>query len=84
MNSHGLVRQLGTFSIPEELIRKSPSTVFSILSTVIPVRAEYMYISGCIEYTAISHSFNKVQEGEIPSRYRAIVNGQFIRWEKDE
>lgn len=84
MNSPNLFkRKLGKFRLNTFLIENNPGQIFTILSTVIPIRAEYMLEDNHIYYTAISHSFDVLEEFESAPEYRAVLeHGQFVRWEK--
>lgn len=84
VSSNTLNKQLGKFVLDANLIRENPGTCFAILSTVIPIRAEHLYWCDKIEYQAISHSFDVLEAGMIMPEYKAIVEGQFIRWEKQD
>lgn len=76
-------RNIGRFKIHKELIIKNPAVAFTVLSTVIPVRAEYMFEDDSIHYTAISHSFTRVEEGRIAPEYRVVVsNINMVHWER--
>jgi len=82
--SYNTSRKLGKFSIPRELIDYDPGLVFTIMSTVIPVRAEYMFENNSIEYVGICHNFEFMPLGEIVPRYKAYVENGFVRWEKQD
>lgn len=78
-NTH---RRLGKFVIPVELIKNKPAFVFTVMSTVIPVRAEQRFDIDAIEYVGICHNFDMVKLGEIAPEYRALVENGFVRWQK--
>jgi len=77
-------RKLGRFSIPKELIDHDLALVFTIMSTVIPVRAEYIFENNSIEYVGICHNFEFIPLGEIAPRYKPYIENGFVRWEKQD
>ena len=79
-----LIRRIGTFSIPVSLIQDNPKAASTILSTVIPVRAEQMWVNDTIEYVGISNYFEHVDIGGVPPKYKAILEDQSVRWEKQD
>lgn len=86
MNSPNLFdRKLGKFKLAKEVILKDPSLAFTILSTVIVIRAEYMFEDDSIHYTALNHNFDILGMGMIPPKYIATVeHGTMVQWERDE
>lgn len=84
MNNRSLFSsRLGKFSIDREMLEDYPGLVQQILSTVIVVRAEYMFETGKLEYTGISHSFEALPYGQRASQYiPEIIDEQFNRWVK--
>lgn len=82
--SYSTHRKLGKFTISIDLIENDPGIVFTIMSTVIPVRAEYMFENNAIEYVGICHNFEVISLGEIAPRYKAYVENGFVRWEKQD
>lgn len=76
--------RIGKFSIDRETIEDTPAIVQEILSTVIVVRAEYMWDTNAVEYTGLSHSFEANPPGTRPSRYMPQVkDGHFEKWVKE-
>lgn len=67
-------RQLGKFRISVKQIEDSNPNLWKIFSSVIPIRAESMYHTDCIEYVALSHSFSPVGLGHIIPWYKAVFN----------
>jgi len=59
-------RQLGRFKLDYQLIKANPMRVARIFSYMqcIPIRAEMMFDSMAIEYTAIAECFKEVPEGQ--------------------
>ena len=83
MNSRNLFeRKLGRFKINKSIITDTPSLAFTVLSTVIPIRAEYMLEDDCIHYTGICHNFDILEYGCTPPQYEAEVNNNFVKWTK--
>jgi hypothetical protein len=67
-----LMRRLGRFSIRRDHINDNPGYVLQHqLSGMLVVRAEYLYWSNCIEYTAAHPSFDLLKECEEPPCYMA-------------
>ena len=69
-------RQLGRFSITNDMLINQPEVVaemFAILK-IIPVRAEQMFATDTIEYTAISERFEEVLRGHIPPLYKFNID----------
>jgi hypothetical protein len=85
MKNRGLFKhKLGKFSIPSAMLEDYPGVVQEILSTVIPVRAEFMFENNNINYTAISHSFEALPCGNVVPWYTAYIeNNRFVKWVKE-
>jgi hypothetical protein len=70
-----------------DLIKKYPAVVRSLMGRCIVVRAEMMFVSREIQYTALCDDFEVVSQMELPPDYRAVFwkdeNGAFFKgWEK--
>lgn len=74
-------RQLGKFRLDVLRIEDNVDELCKIMATVIPVRAEYMYETNCIEYIALSHSFAPVGLGFKIPWYRAVFTEGVLSWE---
>lgn len=59
-------RQLATFRISEDEIRKDPQRAADLFARLnfVCVRAEHLFVERQIEYTGISHCFKKVEYGD--------------------
>jgi hypothetical protein len=66
--------QLGRFRIENALIQDYPELVMSIMSRMIIVRAEQMWIYDAIEYQAISSDFYEVAKGERIPSYNMLID----------
>jgi len=75
-------RRLGKFNIPTSLISDKPLDVLKILSTVIILRAEHMFVFDAIDYMGISDNFDIVPVGEEIPWYRATITENGIIWQK--
>lgn len=67
--------QLGVFRISLEMIRRQPrlvARVFALLN-VVPVRAEALYVSNCIEYVALSDRFEPIPQDTKPPEYELHI-----------
>ncbi len=68
-------RQLGRFSISEELVRNNPDLVaraFALFG-IVPVRAESMFWNRSIEYVALCESFHEVPDGVTVTEYTLCI-----------
>ena len=74
-------RQLGKFRLDVRHIEDHSDTLWQVMGTVVPIRAEFMYDSNCIEYIALSHSFPVVGLGSQIPWYRAIIKDGKVVWE---
>ena len=77
-------KKLGKFSLPIDLIENSPQVVKTLMGYMIVVRAEHMYDSDAIEYTAISDHFAPLEDGKkVPTyTFRFENDGSRISCEK--
>mgnify|MGYP003651267814 CR=1 FL=1 len=64
-----MIERRGRFEITMNIINQYPWIAKRVMSQCIIVRAERMYMRDSIEYHAISHKFDLVQEGEIIPAY---------------
>lgn len=77
-------RQLGKFRIED--IDRNLREAKLVLARVVVVRAEMMYDANCIEYTAISDDFDRVDDGErVPEylahlQYDGLGGVKFLKW----
>jgi hypothetical protein len=68
ISSEERYRHVGKFSVSCTMIENDPDVVKQILSKMIIVRAESMYVTNTIEYTAIWDKFSYVELGqEVPT-----------------
>ncbi len=72
--------RLGRFRISIDIIEQFPEDALKILKDIIPIRAEYMYDSHCIEYTALSKKFEIVKDGLKCPMYLATINKEETTW----
>lgn len=66
-------RNLGKFSIGRKLIDDHFDVVLEAMKDIVVVRAEYMYNSDAIEYTALSRNFRELEAGETTPIYTLIM-----------
>jgi len=64
-------RRFGAFSIPRDIIDKSPEVARAALSGLIPVRAELRFDTDAIDYLALGECFDECPAYEIAPRYEA-------------
>jgi len=62
-------KRFGKFIIDWKVIDENPGLVQSIMAECIIIRAEAMYESETMEYTAISDHFVEVRKGHTPMTY---------------
>lgn len=64
----------GRFWITRDFIEQYPSEVLSLFYTlkIIPVRAEYYYDTGLVEYIAISENFEEISDTISTPDYQVI------------
>ena len=68
------VKRYGNFKISMTLIESHPDVVRKVMGKCIITRAEFVWASNCIEYTAISDLFEPIKDGmEIPN-YNITIN----------
>ena len=70
-----IANRIGIFRWAAGMIQRDPegaAKIFQRLGAVV-VRAELMYYNNSIEYTAMSHLFDEVQEGAIPPIYEVTA-----------
>ena len=69
------LRHIGRFAISRQMLHNNFGEVQELMKEVVVVRAEMMYISDCVEYTAISPTyFRAVPEGEMAPGYHVMQN----------
>ena len=68
-------RQIGRFEVSERIVRDNPDEVAAVLAFMraVPVRAEFIFATQLIEYTAISESFRELEMGTMIPRYTLVV-----------
>jgi|GEM_PF-4723193 hypothetical protein len=66
-------RRQGEFTIKRELIEQSPANIIRLLTGMLIVRAEYMWDSNSIKYTAMSMEFDSLEEGQVAPVYLCQV-----------
>lgn len=66
--------KLGKFTINSNVIKENPDLARHILSDMIVVRAEQMFVANEIEYIAISDLFRDVPRYEITPSYKIEVD----------
>lgn len=59
----------GRFAISAETIGRKPESVLGIMGKCVVVRAEMIYCSDEIEYTALCDLFDKVKTGYVTPEY---------------
>ena len=64
-----LPRRLGTFTIPEDLIRENPALVAPVFAECVPVRAEFTIENLTFEYLAISPHFEPIPNWSTAPKY---------------
>lgn len=69
----------GVFHIPRRSIFESPDLVKKIMSQMLIVRAEDMFVSSRIEYVAYSHLFDEVDQGSVAPHYEILVSASRIK-----
>lgn len=74
------IMNIGCFSIPRIIIDSHPEVAKEILKDLIIVRAEMMFWSNSIEYTALNDQF-ETEEGYMPTCYHAIIRKDLIETE---
>ena len=76
LNARSIImrRRIGRFKITLDLIDAHPYLVMTAMARCIIVRAESMYASNLIEYTAISPEFDVIPEGVVEPAYSIKVN----------
>jgi hypothetical protein len=73
---YAMTECMGRFSIPTDRIRSDPETWMQVMARCVIVRAEQMFESGSIEYTALSYDFDKVEEGMRAPWYEWVLESQ--------
>ena len=66
--------KIGRFSISIDVIQDNSDMVKEVFKGLIVVRAEMLYHSQAIEYTALGDCFDTVPEGEIPPYYLPLIS----------
>lgn len=80
--------RIGTFNIDGDIVREHPDGALPIMARCVIVRAEYMFSTGYIEYTALCADFDEVPQGRMAPEYRAVMQRaeqgdvSFLRWER--
>ena len=68
-------RNLGKFTMNEEIVRENPEQAFQILTLLkfVPMRAECILYEGAVEYIGMSPKFEEVPEGVMVPTYRLVI-----------
>ena len=65
--------RLGKFEIPRDVMLDTTEIAIAITNGMLIIRAEMMFNTDSVEYTAISPMFDEIENGTIPPSYEIIV-----------
>ena len=69
-------RNLGKFTMSEEIVRHDPEKALSILTLLkfVPLRAEFLAYDRTVEYIGMSPKFPEIREGLMVPEYKLVVS----------
>ena len=73
-------RRYGRVSVSAEFARRPAVELRRRMGKCIVVRAEHLFVSDVIEYTAQSDLFREIAEGEIAPEYQWFINEDGWLW----
>lgn len=80
--------RVGTFEVSRDLIDRDPSAVLKVMARCVIVRAEYLFVSNTVAYTALCMDFDENLAGHLAPAYRPIMERdehgavELLRWER--
>ncbi len=80
MRTESKPRRYGRFSVSAEFARQHSIGLLRIMGKCIVFRAEHLFASDVIEYTAQSDLFREIAEGEVAPEYQWFIDGDGWLW----
>lgn len=69
-------RNIGTFTLSRELLADNDDALnLKLFGNFIIIRAEYMFATNAVEYTAYSPLFESVESSCMPPAYQVVIDG---------